>query len=56
MLEWRLARSDIIRYSGDLLSPPDAQKSAKKTTAILGKKEKNIRGKNEDGSSDEDDW
>jgi hypothetical protein len=22
MLEWRLARSDLINYSGDLMTPP----------------------------------
>ncbi len=56
MLEWRLARSDIITYSGDLMTPPDA-KGAAKTTTILGKpKAKTIRGKDEEASSDEDDW
>ena len=58
MLEWRLARSDIIHYSGDLMTAPDA-KGGKKTLNLLGKqKNKTIRGKkvDEDDSSDNDDW
>ena len=59
MLEWRLARSDIITYNGDLMTPPDAPK-AKKTTKIIGKRaagSKTIRGRDqEEDSSDEDDW
>lgn len=57
MLEWRLARSDIINYSGDLMTPPDANKN-KKSTTIIGKKPvKSIRGSGrKDESSDEDDW
>ena len=26
MLEWRIARSDVIEYSGDLLQPPIGEK------------------------------
>eukprot|EP00095_Tigriopus_kingsejongensis_P007907 maker-scaffold132_size323655-snap-gene-2.23 protein:Tk07907 transcript:maker-scaffold132_size323655-snap-gene-2.23-mRNA-1 annotation:"thioredoxin domain-containing protein 9" len=59
MLEWRLAHSEIINYSGDLSSPPDGSKP-RKTTTILGKpKAKTIRGDNGkkgNDSSDEDDW
>merc|ERR1711962_201809 len=62
MLEWRLARSDIINYSGDLMTPPDGSNSGanKKKPNILGKsKNKTVRGKevkNDDDSSDNDDW
>ena len=59
MLEWRLARSDIINYSGDLMAPPDAN-GGKKKLNILGKqKNKTIRGNKVDAgddSSDNDDW
>jgi len=54
MLEWRLANSDVIKYSGDLMVPPDGKQ--RKTTTILGKN-KTIRGSGrKDESSDEDDW
>jgi len=61
MLEWRLARSDIINYSGDLMTPPDANNCAsKKKLNILGKsKNKTVRGQqvtNAEDSSDNDDW
>ncbi len=60
MLEWRLARSDIINYSGDLMTPPDAAKGPKgpKTTIIGKKSAKTIRGKEgaDEDSSDENDW
>ena len=61
MLEWRLARSDIINYSGDLMTPPDGSAGPrKKKLNILGKsKNKTVRGKevkNDDDSSDNDDW
>jgi len=29
MLEWRLARSELINYSGDLMTPPDQRKEEK---------------------------
>ena len=58
MLEWRLAQSEIINYSGDLMTPPDAGKATKKTTTILGKPKSKIikQGNRGDESSDEDDW
>ena len=64
MLEWRLAQTEVISYSGDLLTPPDGSggaggsKKNKKTTTILGKpKAKTIRNSGrKDESSDEDDW
>ncbi|TRY76289.1 hypothetical protein TCAL_13294 [Tigriopus californicus] len=58
MLEWRLAQTEMISYSGDLMTPPDGGKSGKSKTTILGKpKVKTIRGSGrKDASSDEDDW
>ena len=59
MLEWRLARSDIIHYSGDLMTPPDGAKAAKPKLNLLGKsKNKTIRGNKveDEDSSDNDDW
>jgi len=52
MLEWRLARSAVIIYAGDLTKPPVAHKQS---NTILGRPpKKTIRG-NDDDSSD-DDW
>ena len=53
MLEWRIARSDLINYSGDLMTPPDA-KGGKKIN-VLSKKNKSIRGKATGGGGDDDD-
>lgn len=51
MLEWRIARSGVISYNGDLLHPPEA--GAKKKISIA-KKSKTIRGNNDsDDSCDE---
>ncbi|XP_028172591.1 thioredoxin domain-containing protein 9 [Ostrinia nubilalis] len=47
MLEWRLARSEVIEYSGDVLTPPDQQK---KKLHIQSKK--TIRGGRDDSDSD----
>nr|ACO11666.1 Thioredoxin domain-containing protein 9 [Caligus rogercresseyi] len=55
MLEWRLACSEIIKYSGDLMTPPD-QGGKGKTSFIKKQQTKKIRGSNQDDSSDEDDW
>jgi hypothetical protein len=57
MLEWRIARSDLINYSGDLMTPPDA-KGAKKIN-VLSKKNKSIRGKatgDDDDDDSDNDW
>ena len=51
MLEWRIARADVIQYNGDLLNPP--QNTKKKH--INTKAKSTIRGKNDD-SDDENDW
>ncbi|XP_059147398.1 thioredoxin domain-containing protein 9-like [Physella acuta] len=54
MLEWRLGRSDMISYQGDLLEPPTFGKQSAKSRKIFGKpsKTKNVR---DDGNSDSDD-
>ncbi|XP_048772184.1 thioredoxin domain-containing protein 9-like [Ostrea edulis] len=56
MLEWRLGRAGAIDYQGDLLNPPEI--GAKKKGGILGfsKTSKTIKGRDDDASSDEDDW
>jgi len=56
MLEWRIAQNEVINYSGDLTtSPLEAKKVAK--TNFVGKKGMKGRGKkNDDYSSDENDW
>jgi len=56
MLEWRLGRSDIINYKGDLSEPPTTKSRAPKGKKIFGKtgKTRNLR---DDGDSDSDeDW
>ncbi|KAK6975606.1 thioredoxin domain-containing protein 9 [Biomphalaria glabrata] len=55
MLEWRLARSDMINYQGDLLEPPTLGNKNPKSVKIFGKTAKNLR---DDGNtdSDDDDW
>jgi len=52
MLEWRLAQSGAMNYSGDLLNPPDKKKRGQKQTYI--QKKKTIRG--QDDSSDDEDF
>ena len=57
MLEWRIARSDVIEYAGDLLHPPTSSKSSKKSALryLDSKKKKNLRGRNDsDDDSDSD--
>ncbi|GFN82547.1 thioredoxin domain containing 9 [Plakobranchus ocellatus] len=57
MLEWRLGRSDMINYSGDLLEPPTSGQKTKGSSKIFGKPvaSRNLR---DDGNtdSDDDDW
>jgi len=55
MLEWRLAHGEVINYSGDLNTPPDAPKTTSKTN-FVGKRRVKGRGKGDDDSSDENDW
>lgn len=56
MMEWRLGRAGAINYQGDLLNPPEF--GEKKKGGILGysKTAKTIKGRDDDDSSDEDDW
>ncbi|CAL1531376.1 unnamed protein product [Lymnaea stagnalis] len=57
MLEWRLGRSEMINYQGDLLEPPTDKKKKSKSSKIFGRasKTKNLR---DDGNSDseDEDW
>ncbi|RUS73448.1 hypothetical protein EGW08_018785 [Elysia chlorotica] len=52
MLEWRLGRSDMINYSGDLLEPPINANKSKGSSKTVGKLRRNLR---DDGDSDTDD-
>lgn len=56
MLEWRIARADVIDYSGDLVNPPTNTKKKH----IHTKTKSSIRGtaRNDDDESDDDnnDW
>jgi len=58
MLEWRLGRSDVINYSGDLMTPPDGKNNKPKLNILGKKKNKTVRGRDvdENDSSDNDDW
>ncbi|KAG6465584.1 hypothetical protein O3G_MSEX015248 [Manduca sexta] len=47
MMEWRIARSGVIEYSGDLMVPPEDRK---KTINVQSKK--TIRGTTYDSDSD----
>lgn len=52
MLEWRLAKSQIINYSGDLSHPPNKE-SGKRQKFLTNIPKKTIRGR-EDSDSDDD--
>lgn len=60
MLEWRIARADVINYSGDLMTPPNGDSSKGAKSILFGDRraKKNLRDGNKagDGSDDEDDW
>jgi hypothetical protein len=66
MLEWRIATSNVIEYSGDLMTPPDSKEAkTKKKTTIIGKpKVKAIRqgggrtraADGDDSDSSDNDW
>ncbi|KAL5284171.1 TXNDC9 family protein [Megaselia abdita] len=49
MMEWRIARSEVIDYKGDLMTPPDVKKSK----PFINRVQKTIRGR-EDSDSDID--
>lgn len=51
MLEWRLAQSGAINYSGDLLNPPDKKKRSDKVS--YGRKKHTIQGRDNDSSDDD---
>lgn len=60
ILEWRLAQSKIIFYSGDLSVPPDSKSNNGGVKTITGVKPKNknkksVRGAGDDDDSDDDD-
>lgn len=46
MLEWRIARSEVIDYKGDLMTPPDVKKSK----PYINRVQKTIRGRESDDS------
>ena len=51
MMEWRIARADVINYSGDLLNPPVTGQTKK---SHLGQQpKKTIRGRDDDSSDDD---
>uniref|UniRef100_T1JAV4 EGF-like domain-containing protein n=1 Tax=Strigamia maritima TaxID=126957 RepID=T1JAV4_STRMM len=52
MLEWRIARSSLIFYSGDLMTPPDSAHPQTKKSFVVQKK--TIRSKDEDSSDDDE--
>lgn len=52
MLEWRIARADIIEYSGDIMTPPTGKEEVKKSAILAAKKTKKII---RDAHGDEDD-
>ncbi|CAG0920833.1 unnamed protein product [Notodromas monacha] len=55
MLEWRLARADVIDYAGDLLTPPDSKPKTSKLSVMLGQdRKKTIRGGGRGSDSDSD--
>ena len=60
MMEWRIARSNVINYSGDLLTPPGQQgANSKIKNSIFGhssSSKKTIRDGGNDDSSDDDDY
>ena len=54
ILEWRIARTEVIKYDGDLVTPPIS--GTKKSLLGQPSKKKTIRGKAGDDSSDEDEY
>ena len=51
MMEWRIARADVIEYQGDLLCPPSS-KSGPRTEI---QRKKTIRGRDNDSSDSDSD-
>ncbi|XP_022786255.1 thioredoxin domain-containing protein 9-like [Stylophora pistillata] len=54
MMEWRIARSGVINYTGDLSVPPD-QANKKSSTTILKKSIRSRRDMDDDEDSEDDD-
>lgn len=56
MLEWRIGRTGVIDYTGDLMSPPDVGGAGGKKGFVLAKgaSKKTIRGGGGDDSDDDD--
>ena len=53
MLEWKIAQSGIIKYSGDLSVPPDQKKIQLNT---LMEQKKTIRSSNNAGNDSDDEF
>jgi len=58
MLEWRIAQSGVIEYSGDLLQPPVSMTGSTGLKGLSGilagkSKQKTIRGRDDDDSDDD---
>lgn len=57
MLEWRLGRTEVINYSGDILQPPwNPTESSKKILSFAKKSGKTIKDDGSDDSDDDGDW
>ncbi|CAL8075936.1 unnamed protein product [Calicophoron daubneyi] len=57
MLEWRLAVGQVINYSGDITTPPDATKCGSKSSISFDprrRETKTIRSKAPEGDEDDD--
>lgn len=54
MMEWRIARADVIEYNGDLLTPPDSVAHRKKSSTSTVKK--TIRGGALSSDDEDDDY
>jgi len=53
MLEWRVARADVIEYSGNLLEPPKKNGSTGRQQMAV-KQKKTIRGRKDDSDESDD--
>ena len=47
MLEWRIARSEVIDYNGDLSQAPTIKSNKSSSKMLLQQKKKIIRGGND---------
>lgn len=53
ILEWRIARADVINYNGDLLTPPVVDGAGQKKSVLGHSSKKTIRGGDDDSSDDD---